>query len=155
MYPGVGTFVLILPAQTFYERIKVDIVAEGSGSFSNRVEVEGQAYNGMYLRLMPSGFLDIDTFLSMSYGSNGGLNVSRITDPTVEKLLFVQRQELDLDGRKAFILEMDRLLAEQAYVVPMHGVRRVQAYNRAVQRFSFHPNFDSLVKTRFEEVPAI
>ena len=24
MYPGVGTFVLIRPAQTFYERIKID-----------------------------------------------------------------------------------------------------------------------------------
>ena len=28
MYPGVGTFVLIRPAQTFYERIKLLIIDE-------------------------------------------------------------------------------------------------------------------------------
>ena len=34
MYPGVGTFVLIRPAQTFYERINIAAWMQGTGAQS-------------------------------------------------------------------------------------------------------------------------
>ena len=39
MYPGVGTFVLIRPTQTFYERINLDADAEALRLFLEAVDV--------------------------------------------------------------------------------------------------------------------
>ena len=52
MYPGVGTFVLIRPTQTFYERIKhvpgVEVWAYGS-------RVNGESHDGSDLDLVLRG----------------------------------------------------------------------------------------------------
>ena len=49
-YPGVGTFVLIRPAQTFYERIKVDRNIERQLSYSVDLRKEHRARISLVLR---------------------------------------------------------------------------------------------------------
>ena len=96
----------------------------------------------MLISLMSGATVDIDTFLSLTYGADGIRNYSRLSDPVIEELIHAQRQTLDPEKRKAIIHELDRYIAERAYVVPLPGVRLVQAHSGMVQDFAFQPGPD-------------
>ena len=58
MYPGVGTFVLIRPAQTFYERIKVGFMKTEYNLAVETLLASKEALSGTETKLIGSLFAD-------------------------------------------------------------------------------------------------
>ena len=122
--------------------IEVEIALMSSAAeFCARLQ-EGEGYGGIYVQNLSRGAGDVDASLFFSFSPDSIFNYSRVSDPRLEEMLFAQRQALDPDSRKSIINVIDRYVAEQAYIVPMPGVRLVQAHGNAVRNFSYHPNAD-------------
>ena len=178
MYPGKGTVVLIRPAQTFYERIKIqsfgDLLTSKSGDSLND---DGRNY----LQRMK------DAASRMQDLINGLLTFSRVTtqsqpyvlvdlcDLTQEVLsdLEVRIQESgarvdvgDLPVIEADALQMRQLIQnlisnalkfqkpQESPLVKVDGRITTSTNGTGDQQLS-GAKLDSLVKTRFEEVPAL
>ena len=108
--------------------IQVKIEVQEAATLRQRLS-EGAGYGGMLISPMSGATVDIDTFLSLTYGADGIRNYSRLSDPVIEEVIQAQRQALDPEKRKAIIHDLDRYIAERAYVVPLPGTRLVQAHS--------------------------
>ena len=121
--------------------IQVKIEVQEAATFRQRLS-EGAGYGGMLLSRMPGSSIDVDTFLSITYGADGPLNYGRLSDPVIEEMIQIQRQAMDQERCRAIIHELDRYIAERAYVVPLPGTRLVQAYTNNIQDFAFQASPD-------------
>ena len=121
--------------------IRVKIEIQEAATLRQRLS-EGAGYDGMLISPMSGSVVDIDTFLSLTYGADGIRNYSRLSDPVIEELIQAQHQEMDPERRKAIIHRLDQYIAERAYVVPLPGTRLVQAHSNRVQDFAFQPGPD-------------
>ena len=188
MYPGVGTFVLIRPAQTFYERIRLCTVelwrhwatkyliirrwrtpistrlshgatslSGANGWFPLHLDYESTFEQGASIAGTIAAFGALQGFLVDMAGANQ-FNITSLLDFARDEV----RQAYDVDGNgKADLVACpsDWSCAEvigfqlDAGDLRDHIDERGDAYSESMQ--DTVARFDSLVKTRFEEVPAI
>ena len=113
--------------------IEVRIVQlEGFAAFQDLLEF---GYDGMILANFGSLAGDIDAFLGANFLPGGPANYSRINDSVLAGMCEGQRQQLDSVERRGFIQEIQVVLTEAAYLVPLPAAPLVQAHAARVQGF--------------------
>ena len=123
--------------------IEVDIIVEGIGAFRDRLRNEG-GYGGMFFGGIGGLTLGIEFYLEFGFLLDRLGNYSLVDDQglddMINKLGEVPREAKE--ERRALVNEIDRHIAEHAYMVPFPGLPRAGAYSRRVQGFNFQPTFD-------------
>ena len=63
------------------------------------------------------------------FHSTGTFNVSRISNPEIDALLEEARTELDADKRNEIYIQVNQMLAEEAYFIPLYFSASMIVYN--------------------------
>ena len=67
------------------------------------------------------------------YHKDGTFNVSRINDPDINNLLEQARVEMDADKRDKMYVEVQKIIMEKAYVIPLYFNLSTVVYNPALK----------------------
>lgn len=110
---------------------------------NRRIREEG-GYRGMLLRGLGGLALGIDFYLERTFLPEAPGNLGLVSDPRVEEMIrnLGELPQEAVSERKAQVLEIDSLLAFEAYMLPMPGVPSLRAHGARVRGFRYQPTFD-------------
>ncbi len=88
--------------------------------------------------LLGAGSMLPDSNLYNYFHSKGGLNTGGLKDPTVDRLIEAESQELDVSKRKELLRELQRRLADQAYHPPTVDLGFTAAWQPYVKHYVYN-----------------
>ena len=125
--------------------IRTEIVQiEGLGNFRNLLRDEG-GYKGIVIGPMSTGAsLGVEFYLQFGFLHGRSANYSLVDDPRLEGMILKLGEvpEEAEEQRAALVHEIDRYIADQAYILPMPGVGQMRVHSQRVQGFSYQPTAD-------------
>ncbi|MCX6022412.1 MAG: ABC transporter substrate-binding protein, partial [Chloroflexi bacterium] len=79
---------------------------------------------------------EADLYLSTNLHSKGSRNISKVNDPKLDQLIEMQSHEISVDRRKATLLDIQRMILENMYVMTIRGGTTTQLLWPYVNNYS-------------------
>lgn len=79
---------------------------------------------------------EADLYLSSNLHSKGSRNISKVNDPKLDQLIEAQSREINPEKRKAVLLDIQRMILDNMYVISVRGGTSTQLLWPYVHNFS-------------------
>ncbi len=114
-------------------KVEIDPNTDGAG-FSRR-QANGEFDIVSYAAFPAS---DVSLEAALHYRTGGGRNYAKYSNPNVDKLIDDSIAELDQDRRVDILDQLQKLLLDEVYIIPIGKERPVAGTQPRVQGFAGH-----------------
>ncbi len=120
--------------------VGVEVSLNGMAPSAALEKASAGDFNVMHLRWT---FSDPDTLNVMWHSRNitggTGFNFSKVDNPQIDELLERAASEQDLEARRSMYEEIQEIIMEQAYLIPIYDEGNAVAFVSSLQGIAFDP----------------
>jgi peptide/nickel transport system substrate-binding protein len=108
-----------------------DYIDSGKGSRAGYFDKDVVIYSGI------ASYTEADEFLYINFHGKSTNNDERLSDPKLDAMIDKQRTIVDENERLKAVQEIEKYIADQAYVIPTQGSFRFVFIQPSVQNYSY------------------